>query len=129
MRRSLGPGLATPTLSSYPSPVRPSIIQRVRRHLAAVLVGLLVLVSIDPCAAFAAPSQNHPVAQAPADPCDTHPAKIVCACARLSCQHAAIPPSGLADRVRMTSQAQFTVASDTARGRVDAPPLPPPRVL
>jgi hypothetical protein len=109
--------------------VRSSITQRVRRHLAALMVGLLVLVSIDPCAAFAQPSPSHPVAQAPADPCDAHHAKIVCACAQLSCQHAAIPPSGPADRVRMTSRAQFTLASDTARGRVEAPPLPPPRLL
>jgi hypothetical protein len=109
--------------------VRPSLIQRVRRHLAALMVGLLVLVSIDPCAAFAAPSPSHPVAQAPADPCGAHHPGIVCACAQLSCQHAAIPPSDPAERVPMTSHAQFILAADTVRGRVDAPPLPPPRLL
>jgi hypothetical protein len=117
------------TLPSYPRDVRPSIIQRLRGHLAAFLVGLLVLVSIEPCAAFAAPSPNHPIVQAPGDPCDTHHAQTVCACAQLSCQHAAIPPWGQAERLRITSQTQFILASDTARGRVDAPPLPPPRRL
>jgi hypothetical protein len=109
--------------------VRPSFTQRVRHHLAALMVGLLVLVSIDPCAAFAQPSPNHPVAQAPADPCKAPHARIVCACAQLSCQHAAIAPSIPTERLRMTGQAQFILAADTARGRVEAPPLPPPRLL
>jgi hypothetical protein len=88
-----------------------------------------MLVSAAPCAAFAAPSPSHPVAQAPADPCHAHHATIACACAQLSCQHAAIPGSAIATPVPTPSQATFTPAAADALGRTDAPPLPPPRRL
>jgi hypothetical protein len=113
----------------YPHAMRPPLIQRIRQHLAAVLVGLLVLVSLEPCAAFARPTPSHPAVQAPADPCRSHHAAAPCACAQLSCQHFAAPPCTGADRVETPSQASFTLAVADALGRTDAPPLPPPRLL
>jgi hypothetical protein len=108
--------------------VRRSLTHRLRAHLAALLVGLLMLVSAAPCAAFAAPSQQ-PAIAAPADPCKARHPGVVCACAQLACQHAADLGAALVTRAPPLSPATFTSASARALGRTDAPPLPPPRLL
>jgi hypothetical protein len=79
--------LPAAALSAYPPCVRPSLTHRLSAHLAAVLVGLLMLVSAAPCTVHAAASQ--PAITAPADPCLAHHAAAGCVCAQLACQHAA----------------------------------------
>jgi hypothetical protein len=104
------------------------LIHRLRRQLAAFLVGLLMLVSAAPCAAFSAP-RPQPGISAPADPCRSHNPATPCACAQLACQHAAELGEAFSVPAAIPSAATFHPVSIFGLGRVDAPPLPPPRLL
>jgi hypothetical protein len=110
--------------------VRPSLTHRLRAHLAALLTGLLMLVSAAPCVALAAPSAQ-PQLAAPADPCRAHHSGAVtpCACPQLSCQQAAPASAGFGAPAAFASPATFTEASAAGHGRTEPPPLPPPRPL
>lgn len=115
---------------AYPRGVRPSLALRLRAHLAAWLVGLLMLVSAAPCAALTAPSAQ-PQFAAPADPCRAHRGgqAAPCACPQLSCQQAAPANAGFAAPAAYASPASFTEAPAAGHGRTEPPPLPPPRPL
>jgi len=110
--------------------VRASILQLLRHHLAALLVGLLMLVSAAPCAAMTAPAAQPQIA-APADPCREHHggAATPCACPQLSCQQAAPASAGFSAPAAIASPAVFTQVSAAGHGRTEPPPLPPPRPL
>ena len=120
-------GLGLAFQCGYPPAVRRSLIL-LRRPLAALLVGLLMLASAAPCTAAAA-SPGHPVISAPADPCHAHHGAPASACAQLACQQAADLSDPFSAPVVFPSAADFPQALAIAYGRTDAPPLPPPRNL
>jgi len=115
---------------SYARAVSPPRLPNFGRRIAALLVGLLMLVSVAPCTGFAAPARR-PVAEAPGDACRSHhpAAPAAGACVQLACQQGADTASAPVAYLPATSAACFIFALDHASGRTDAPPLPPPRRL
>jgi hypothetical protein len=90
------------------------LTHRLRAHLAAVLVGLLMLVSAAPCTVHAAAASSQPTIAAPADPCLAHHAAAGCACAQLACQHAADLNQAFSVPAAFPSATRFNLASATA---------------
>ncbi|HEY8003520.1 MAG TPA: hypothetical protein VIE16_04790 [Phenylobacterium sp.] len=96
--------------------------------MAAVLVGLVVLLSAAPCTGIAGPAGAQARVSAPSDPCQARHAAPATACAQLACQLAAEPPFAWSAPAPALSSARFDPRCDAALGRDDAPPLPPPRL-
>jgi hypothetical protein len=98
-----------------------------RTWLTAGLVGLVMLLSGGPCAAFAAPAA-HPVLAAPLDPCLAGKgAASAPVCAQCACQQMGQPPASPGAPPPRLSRAQFDLSTASLSGRLEAPPIPPPR--
>jgi len=109
--------------------VRQPLTHPLRQALAALLAGLVMLLSAAPCTAFAAPTAGPASVSAPADPCLARHAAPCEACAQFACQHAAHLGSAAEGRIDAPSAVAFALGMRSGSGRTDAPPLPPPRLL